>query len=93
MSRLLLFVFAAMLLGNDAFAQDPRFSQYNAAPQILNPAMTGLFNGNYRVSAIYRSQWRSILGDEAVPLFRTFSGSFDMRFAPIGNMKDDSHVE
>jgi len=88
MSRLLLFVFVAMLVGKDAMAQDPRFSQYNASPLILNPGMTGLFNGNYRVAAIYRSQWSSILGDEAVPLFRTFSGSFDMRFGGIGQMND-----
>lgn len=88
MSQLLLLLCAVMLLGKDAMAQDPRFSQYNASPLILNPGMTGLFNGSYRVAAIYRSQWRSILGDEAVPLFRTFSGSYDMRFSGIGQMND-----
>lgn len=87
-SRLLILVLVFALVGKDAMAQDPRFSQYNASPQTLNPAMTGLFNGTYRVTAIYRSQWRSILGDEATPLFRTFSGSADMRFGGIGQMND-----
>ncbi len=87
-SQLLLLVMVLALVGKDAMAQDPRFSQYNASPLTLNPAMTGLFNGNYRVSAIYRSQWRSILNDEATPLFRTFSGAVDMRFGNIGNMGD-----
>lgn len=88
MYRLLLLLMVVMLVGKDAMAQDPRFSQYNASPLVLNPAMTGLFNGSYRVTAIYRSQWRSILSDEAVPLFRTFSGSYDMRFSGIGQMND-----
>lgn len=68
----------------EALAQDPHFSQYNATPLNINPAMTGMFNGNYRIAAIYRSQWNSILGsnelDKAgVPMFRTTSASFDMR--------------
>lgn len=77
LSALMLLVFSGLK------AQDPRFSQYNASPLTLNPAMTGVFNGNYRISAIYRSQWHSILkadDPQGTPLFRTFSGAFDMRF-------------
>ena len=40
-----------------ASAQDLRFSQYYAAPQLYNPAFTGYFNGDVRAMAIYRSQW------------------------------------
>jgi type IX secretion system PorP/SprF family membrane protein len=39
---------------------DPHFSQYYVYPSWLNPALTGSFDGNYRVSGIYRSQWGHI---------------------------------
>ncbi len=42
------------------FAQDPHFTQYFAAPMLMNPAFTGFFNGDVRVSGCYRSQWSSI---------------------------------
>ncbi|MFM8373256.1 MAG: type IX secretion system membrane protein PorP/SprF, partial [Bacteroidota bacterium] len=42
-------------------AQDPRFSQYYASPWNLNPAMTGLFNGSWRITGNYRDQWGSFL--------------------------------
>ena len=60
-------------------ATDPHFSQFYAAPMLLNPAMTGAFSCNYRVSAIFRGQWGSVLKDEAVPMFRTPSVSLDFR--------------
>ncbi len=41
-------------------AQDPHFTQYYAAPMLMNPALTGFFNGDVRVSGCYRSQWPSI---------------------------------
>lgn len=42
-----------------AKAQDPHFSQYFQAPLYTNPALTGQLNGNYRVTALYRSQWQA----------------------------------
>jgi type IX secretion system PorP/SprF family membrane protein len=39
---------------------DPHFSQYYVYPSFLNPALTGVFDGNYRVAAIYRNQWNSV---------------------------------
>ena len=41
-------------------AQDPHFTQYYAAPMLMNPALTGFFNGDVRISSCYRSQWPSI---------------------------------
>ncbi|HNF71853.1 MAG TPA: PorP/SprF family type IX secretion system membrane protein, partial [Chitinophagaceae bacterium] len=41
-------------------AQDMHFSQFNGAPMILNPALTGYFNGQYRITGIYRNQWSSV---------------------------------
>lgn len=58
-------------------AQDPRFSQFFASPWNLNPAMTGAFDGRWRVTANYRDQWSSILAP--VP-FRTYSAAADVRF-------------
>ena len=60
-------------------AQDPHLSMFYSAPLQLNPALTGVFNGNYRVSALYRSQWGEILKDESVNQFRTMTFAGDFR--------------
>jgi type IX secretion system PorP/SprF family membrane protein len=52
---------------------DPHFSQYYAYPLWLNPAMTGVVDGDYRLSANYRNQW-SNFGDP----YATTAISFDM---------------
>jgi type IX secretion system PorP/SprF family membrane protein len=39
---------------------DPHFSQYYNYPHFINPATTGNMEGDYRVTAIYRSQWANI---------------------------------
>ncbi|MBK9337623.1 MAG: PorP/SprF family type IX secretion system membrane protein [Lewinellaceae bacterium] len=57
--------------------QDPHFSQFFASPWNLNPALTGAFDGRWRVTANYRDQWSSILAP--VP-FRTYSAAADVRF-------------
>lgn len=41
-------------------AQDPHFTQFFASPLTLNPAFTGLFDGDLRVASNYRNQWSSI---------------------------------
>lgn len=47
--------------GKTAQAQaDPHFSQYYVYPSWVNPALTGAFDGSYRLSAIYRNQWGNI---------------------------------
>lgn len=43
-------------------AQDHIFSQFYNAPMYLNPALTGQFDGTFRMNMIYRSQWSSIDG-------------------------------
>lgn len=43
-----------------ASAQDPNFSQFFASPLTLNPALTGKFDGQYRVAGNYRNQWPTI---------------------------------
>ena len=56
-------------------AQDIHFSQYNAQPLLLNPAMTGLSKCDYRVGAIFRAQWFSV---SAGNTYRTTSAFADM---------------
>lgn len=46
---------------------DPHFSQYYMHPSWLNPALTGAFDGDYRVSGIYRSQWGNITSPFTTP--------------------------
>lgn len=61
------------LFSTKLFAQiDPHFSQYYMYPSWLNPALTGAFDGDYRVTGIYRSQWGSIAP------FNTPGVSFDV---------------
>ncbi|MBI5856351.1 MAG: PorP/SprF family type IX secretion system membrane protein [Sphingobacteriales bacterium] len=41
-------------------AQDPNFSQFFASPLTLNPALTGKFDGVFRIAGNYRNQWPTI---------------------------------
>lgn len=41
-------------------AQDAHLSMYDAAPIFLNPAMTGVFEGSWRLHGQYRTQWKSV---------------------------------
>ncbi|MBL4704069.1 MAG: PorP/SprF family type IX secretion system membrane protein, partial [Flavobacteriales bacterium] len=43
-----------------AKSQDFHLSMYDAAPMFLNPAMTGLFDGDWRIHTHYRTQWKSV---------------------------------
>lgn len=67
-----------LLLYQSLSAQDIHFSQYWSHPLYLNPAQTGVFDADYRVGAIYRTQW------QAVPVpYLTFIGSYDTKlFTP-----------
>lgn len=55
-----LFLLLSVLCQLPAKAQDPHFTQFFASPLTLNPAFTGLFSGEARIAANYRSQWSSI---------------------------------
>ncbi|MFL5747290.1 MAG: PorP/SprF family type IX secretion system membrane protein [Niastella sp.] len=54
---LLLFITGAQALRAQV---DPHFTQYYVYPSWLNPALTGAFDGDYRISGIYRNQWGNI---------------------------------
>ncbi|UAY51319.1 PorP/SprF family type IX secretion system membrane protein [Ferruginibacter albus] len=56
-----LFFVALCVNAVSSFAQvDPHFSQYYAFPLYLNPSLTGVMDGDYRATAIYRNQWSNI---------------------------------
>lgn len=60
-TRLLTLLVITSLTSRALEAQvDPHFTQYYVYPSWLNPALTGAFDGDYRVSGIYRSQWGGI---------------------------------
>ena len=60
MKKLLLTVLVITSLASVSLAQDPNFSQFFASPLTLNPALTGKFDGIFRVAGNYRNQWPSI---------------------------------
>ena len=55
-----LFVCTAFFATQTNAQVDPHFSQYYVYPQSLNPALTGIMDGDFRGAAVYRSQWASI---------------------------------
>jgi type IX secretion system PorP/SprF family membrane protein len=65
MSALFLLLFGVLCTG---IAQvDPHFSQYYAYPGFINPALTGVMDGNYRATVLYRSQWQNMDGGFKTP--------------------------
>jgi type IX secretion system PorP/SprF family membrane protein len=56
-------VLSALLLtlaSGTAKAQDVHFSQFWETSVLRNPALVGVFTGDYKISALYRTQWQSI---------------------------------
>jgi len=45
---------------NKSYAQDIHFSQFYETTILRNPALCGVFSGDYKVAANYRTQWNSI---------------------------------
>lgn len=70
---LFLLLFGSLLRG-----QDVHFSQFYHVEAWQNPAELGLFNGQHRATAIYRSQWQSV----PVP-YLTFGASYEGQLLPL----------
>jgi type IX secretion system PorP/SprF family membrane protein len=73
MKKLFLYIVAAGFSVN-THAQDFHLSQYDAAALNVNPGMTGVFKGEYRIHGHYRNQWLAV----ATKPFTTGLISFDM---------------
>ena len=70
-----------LLLLSSAKSQDIHFALQQMTPLAFNPANTGAFYGSYRLSGLYRDQYRSVVGAAAymtptfsvdVPVIRGF---------------------
>ncbi len=61
-------------------AQDAHLSQFYAPELSLNPAMTGMFTGDYRVHLHYRRQWVPLLSNP----FETTILSYDQPWKRFG---------
>lgn len=65
MKRTLQKVWCVLMLGLLAncpqlLAQDIHFSQFFETPLLRNPALAGIFTGDVRIQAVYRTQWNSV---------------------------------
>jgi type IX secretion system PorP/SprF family membrane protein len=61
------------------YAQDIHFSQFEKSPLHINPAYTGMFEGNWRFANNYRNQWSAV----GIP-YKTISAGVDKPF-PLVN--------
>jgi type IX secretion system PorP/SprF family membrane protein len=77
MKKIQLAVLMTVFSATIALAQDRHFSQFYSSPLTLNPALTGAFDGKYRVGTNYRDQWRGLLEQP----YQTFSFGADLRLA------------
>jgi type IX secretion system PorP/SprF family membrane protein len=68
------------LAGGAMQAQDVHFSQYTMSPLLLNPALSGLSAGDYRVAGNFRTQWTSISG---MNTYTTVAGTADMAIGKV----------
>ena len=57
-------------------AQDQHFTQFFAAPLTLNPALSGAFDGNYRLGIIHRDQGGQFVDNP----YLTTAAAIDLRF-------------
>ncbi len=63
-------------------AQDIHFSQFFETPLLRNPALAGIFTGDYRVQMVYRDQWGSVTDG-----YRTGSLNGEYKL-PVGKADD-----
>ncbi len=75
-------LFILLTVTSKVISQDIHFSQFFETPLLRNPALAGIFSGDIRVQAVYRTQWNSV----TVP-YQT--GSFNAEYKlPVGKGDD-----
>lgn len=72
-----------MMVSKAAEAQDIHFSQFYENAILRNPALTGIFSGDYKAGVNYRNQWSNI----SVP-FQTLLASVEARI-PVSEETGD----
>lgn len=76
----LIFCLLLSILSIICFGQDHIYSQFYNAPIYLNPALTGQFEGDIRLNALYRNQWTGLASD-----FSYISASADLNLHQINS--------
>jgi len=75
MKKQILIIAAVLLCSIGARSQDMHYSQYNEAPLLLNPALTGFFDGNHRFVLNYKNQWKNLGA-----AYNNYDFSYDISF-------------
>lgn len=66
-----------VLPDNQVNGQDVHYSQFYNSPHTMNPALSGIYNGDKKYLGSLRDQWRWV----PVPWF-TFGGAYDQKIYP-----------
>ena len=74
-----IFLLTFLFLSTDCRAQDVRFTQYYTLSSWLNPALSGQYDGKYRLSALYRDQWRGALENSLSSFGFNADTQFDLK--------------
>jgi len=80
--RISTIIIVLFLKFNFGTSQDIHYSQFYNSPININPAQVGIFNGDTRVNASLRDQWRGV----PVP-WTTVSISYDRKFIKYNSKK------
>src|SRR5437773_1795385 len=75
-------VVTSLLIISSGKVQDIHFSQFYETPLYRNPAFAGIFTGDVRVQAVFRSQWNSF-----VDAYKTASLNAEYKM-PVGKGED-----
>src|SRR5688572_33456724 len=86
MKKILFTLLLCVSLACVSSAQDPNFSQFFASPLTLNPALTGKFDGLFRVAGNYRNQWPTINNAFVTKTVSVDFGVLKNRLAEIDQM-------
>lgn len=76
------YIFVTLTGVFNGFSQDIHFSQFFETPLLRNPALAGIFSGDLRIQAVYRTQWNSV----TVP-YQTGSVNAEYKL-PMGSSND-----
>ncbi len=74
MKKLYIIILSSLFLSLGLKGQDIHFSHIHSTPLVLNPGMAGMFEGDLRLMADFRSQWKSVTTD-----YQTMYGAVDMK--------------
>lgn len=78
-----LLIFFLLNYAEKAVCQDINFSQFYELPLLRNPALAGIFSGDYAITSAYRNQWQRV----TTP-FRTFALGLEYKKSVKQNSND-----